>query len=100
MVNFKDVLKQKRLPYGPLWCDEGVYKIAKELQLLNEKEFDNIFLGLGGFHMEKVLLACCGLFVEDVGVENLFVENEIFGPGIVKSVLSGGNCCQRWCSSF
>ena len=42
MVNFKDVLKQKRLPYGPLWCDEGVYKIAKELQLLNEKEFRNI----------------------------------------------------------
>ena len=43
MVNFKDVLKQKHLPYGSLWCDEGVYKIAKEFQLLNEKEFDNIF---------------------------------------------------------
>ena len=41
--------------------------------------------------MEKVLLACCGLFLEEVGVESVFVENEIFGPGVVNSVLSGSN---------
>ena len=24
MINFQDVLKQKEMPYGALWCDEGV----------------------------------------------------------------------------
>ena len=34
MKNFQDVLIQKNLEYGPLWSDEGVYRTAKELQLL------------------------------------------------------------------
>ena len=56
MVNFQDVLLQKGLPYGPLWSDEGVYRIAKELQLQYHKKFENIFLGIGGFHLEKVVM--------------------------------------------
>ena len=43
MCNFQDVLWQKFQPYGPLWCDEGVYRLAKELQLLDQNCFDNIF---------------------------------------------------------
>ena len=91
MVNFQDVLTQKGLSYGPLWCDEGVYRIAKELQLLNPDAFSNIFLGLGGFHLEKVIIACCGKYLEESGVDIIFVENEIFGPSVVNSVMSGGN---------
>ncbi len=48
MVNFQDALKQKGDAYGALWADEGVYHIAKEIQLLKSDKFDNIFLGLGG----------------------------------------------------
>jgi len=91
MKNFQDVLKQRSQEYGPLWCDEGVYRIAKELQLLNPDQFDNIFLGLGGFHMEKVLIACCGVYLKESGIDTVFVENEIYGPGVVQSVLSGSN---------
>ena len=43
MINFQDVLLQKGLQYGPLWSDEGVYRIAKDLQLLNPDKFNNIF---------------------------------------------------------
>ena len=51
MRNFQDVLRQKNQEYGPLWSDEGVYRVAKEIQLLiNPPEFNNIFLGLGGFN--------------------------------------------------
>ena len=50
MCNFQDVLLQKSQSYGPLWCNEGVYRLAKELQLLDPARFDNIFLGLGGFY--------------------------------------------------
>ena len=53
MKNFQDVLSQKHHQYGPLWCDEGVYRLAKEIQLLNPVLFSNIFLGLGGFHVES-----------------------------------------------
>ena len=50
--------------YGGLWADEGVYRIAKETQLVKPDESDNLFLGLGGFHMEKILLACLGAYLE------------------------------------
>ena len=91
MCNFQDVLFQKSQTYGPLWCDEGVYRLAKELQLLNPTLFDNIFLGLGGFHMEKVMIACCGKYLEDTGVDSIFLENEVSRPENVKSVMNGGN---------
>ena len=29
MENFQDILKQRELPYGPLWSDQAVYRIAK-----------------------------------------------------------------------
>ena len=91
MTNFQDVLKQLGLPYGPLWSDEGVYHIAKELQLLNPNLFQNIFLGLGGFHTEKIVLACLGTYLKESGIEQILVENEIFGPVAVNSVMSGAD---------
>ena len=91
MCNFQDVLRQKSQPYGPLWCDEGVYRLAKELQLLDQNRFDNIFLGLGGFHMEKVIITCCGKYLEETGFYTVFVENKVYGPEIVKSVMNGGH---------
>ena len=91
MRNLQDVLLQRDLEYGPLWCDEGVYQIAKELQLLNPSLFSNIFLGIGGFDMEKILISCCGSYLKECGVENVFVESDVFGPGVVQSVMSGSN---------
>ena len=84
MKNFQDVFFQNDLECGTLWCDEGVYRIAKELQLLDPDGFSNIFIGLGGFHLEKVIISCIGKFLEESGTENIFVENEIFVPGVVK----------------
>ena len=31
LINFQDALLQKKLPYGAFWCDENVFRIAKEL---------------------------------------------------------------------
>ena len=95
MWNFQDVFFQKLQTYGPLWCDEGVFCLEKELQLLNPTLFDNLFLGLGGFHMEKVMIACCGKYLEDAGVDSNFLENEVNRPANVKSVINGGNYV-RW----
>ena len=90
MINFQDVLEQKDLPYGVLWCDEGVYRIAKELQFLFSEKFKNIFIGLGGFHTEKVLLACCGIYLKDIGARDIFVTNEIYGPLVTENAILNG----------
>ena len=38
MVNFQDVMVQDGQQYGSLWYDEGIYRLAKELQLLLKKK--------------------------------------------------------------
>ena len=37
------------------------------------------------------MIAYCGKYLEDTGVDSLFVENEVYGPEHVKSVMNGGN---------
>ena len=58
MINYQDVLKQKERENGLLWSDEGVNHVAKEIQLLHPQKHSNIFLEIGGFHLEKVVIGC------------------------------------------
>ena len=58
---------------------------------MRPQEFDNIFLGLGGFHMENVVLASLGSFLKESDAKNVFVEIEVFGPVAINSVLDGGH---------
>ena len=48
MKHFQDVLHQILNQCGALWCDEDIYRLAKEMQLLFPETFVNIFLGMGG----------------------------------------------------
>ena len=64
---------------------------------MNPTLFDNIFLGLGGFHMEKVMTAYCGKYLEDTGVDSIFLENKVSRPENVKSVMNGGNYVRGIC---
>ena len=41
--------------------------------------------------MEKILISCCGSYLKECGVENVFVESDVFGPGVVQSMMSGSN---------
>ena len=41
--------------------------------------------------MEKVMITCCGKYLEDTVIDSIFVENEVYGPENVKSVMNGGN---------
>ena len=91
MINFQDVLQQRGRKSGPLWSDEGVYHIAKEIQLIYPEKFADIFLGIGGFHLEKVVIGCLGSYLECSGIQHQLVEEKVFGPAVVNSVMSGGN---------
>ena len=47
---------------------------------MNPDQFDNIFLGIGGFHIEKIVLACLGLYLEPSGIFDVVVERtEYYG---------------------
>ena len=92
MLNFQDVLKQKNAISGALWCDEVVYAIAKEIQLLKTEQFDNIFIGVGLFHMEKIVIACLGKYLGCSGIDLALVETESFGKLVLEnSVMTGGH---------
>ena len=46
MINFHDVLLHKGLACGPLWLDEEVHRIAKELQIFGPLNLEIYFLEL------------------------------------------------------
>ena len=83
MINFQDALKQKDDTYCGLWADECVYCIAKETQLMKPDQFNNIFLGLGGFYMEKIVLACLGSYLEPSRIFGVLVETEYYGTDVI-----------------
>ena len=91
MINFQDVLKQNKHKNGPLWSDNEVYHIAKEIQLLYPRKFSNIFLGISGFYLEKVVIGCLDTYLKSSGIQYLLVEEKVYGPVVINSVMSGGN---------
>ena len=101
MVKFQDVLQQRHLENGAPWCDEGVYHIAKDLQLLYYNKSTNNFLGLGRFHMEKVLLCVIGQFLYHMGdllpFYAIFLQNKIYGPFVTdnKTMISNNYTLSR-----
>lgn len=79
------------MKYGAPWSDEGVYRIAKEIQLQQSEKFDDKFLGIGGFHLEKIVIACSGKYREESGIEIVLVENATYGISVVISVINESN---------
>ena len=41
--------------------------------------------------MVFIVIVCCGTYLANTGIENLFEEHDIYGPDVVKSVISGCN---------
>ena len=91
MNNFKNILKQLNQKYFPLFCDQGVYRIARETQLHREDEFKDFTLMLGSFHMAKIVCACIGNYLKDSGVDHIFIETESFGVSVVQQILNGSH---------
>ena len=92
MINFNDVLEQRAAKCGALWCNEGVYQVAKEIQLLKPELFGHLFIGLGPFHTDKIVISCLGKFLGISGIDHAMVESMVFGKGVVEgSVMNGGD---------
>lgn len=50
-----------------------------------------MFLGLGGFHFEKIVLGCVRSYLKPSGISSVLVATECFGEATVDSVINGTN---------
>ena len=91
MKNLQRILTYLDQHELPVTCDEGVFRIAREIQLIRPDEFNNIVLCLGSFHMTKIALGCLGKYLKGSGAENILIESAIFGVNVIDSVLGGKN---------
>ena len=91
MCNFLKVLENLEQQNLVVACDEGVYHIAKHIQLIYSDKFKNLFIMLGDFHLLKAGLACVGKYLRDSGIEHLLIESRIFGSNVVEQVFLGSN---------
>ena len=78
LKNFQEIRRHLNQSHLLITCDEGVYRIAREIMLMRPEEFKDIILGMGSFHMEKILLGCLGKYLRGSGAENVWIESLVF----------------------
>lgn len=92
MCNYEEIVTQLAQNHIPIFGDEKVYCMMKEIQFLRPTEFQHIVCMIGPWHAVKVLLRCCGKYIQGSGASTLWLEAEVFGPTIIEnSVLNGGH---------
>ena len=90
MKNLQGILQQLQQSELPMFCDEKVYCMVKEIQMLRRGEFGNLVPMLGTFHMLKVLLRCTGRYLQGSGASHIWLESGVFGPTVIEnSILNG-----------
>lgn len=76
----------------PIYADEKVYCMAKEIQLFRPVEFNSLVLCLGTFHTTKTLLKCIGKSLKGSGAESVWLEAGVYGSTVIQnSILNGGH---------
>lgn len=89
LCNFLDLLDQLDQEFLSVFCDEGVYKIARQIIFENQEKFRKIILCLGNFHTIKIVQGMIGRCITNSGVESIFIETELFGIDVTEKILKG-----------
>ena len=63
MKNFVEICSQLTQKEVPMYCDEGVYHIVREIQMLRQQEFKTIVPALGILLLTKAVLKCIGKYL-------------------------------------
>ena len=92
MKNFIAIGSQLVQNEIPMYCDEGVYCIVRETQLMQQEEFRTLVPCLGTFHLVKTVLKCIGKVLGRSGADITWLQAGAFGPPVIQnSVLNGGH---------
>ena len=71
-----------------VFFDQPLYAKAKEIVWASE-EYSNVVVLLGGLHITFNFLRAIGQQMENAGLDDVWVESEIFGQNAVKSIMDG-----------
>ena len=81
--NFIKVLQQLDQEAFSIFCDEGVYQIIVDIYLKCPNEFKVFVPCLRGFHMAKCVKHCTGDCIRGSGLDEAFVETQVFGKKVI-----------------
>ena len=68
---------------------------AKEIHVSYPQKFSNIFLGIVSFYLEKLIIRSLNRYLKSSSIQNMLVEEKIYGPAVVNSVKSSRNDMRR-----
>ena len=71
-----------------VFFDQPLYAKAKEIVWASE-EYSEVVVLLGGLHIAFNFLRAIGQQMESAGLDDVWVESEIFGPNAAKSMMDG-----------
>ena len=86
----------------PMYCDEGVHCIVREIMLIRPEEFKTLVPRLGAFHLVKTVLKCIGKLLGGSGADVVWLQAGVSGPTVIEmSVPNAGSTAAvlRVCNS-
>ncbi len=69
--------------------DLAIYVKAKEMQYRKAREFADMVIRMGGFHIALNFLSVIGKIYRDSGLEDLLIESDVYGSGAASALLNG-----------
>ena len=71
--------------------DLQLYIIAQEIRFANWEELGHHIIRLGGFHVNEQVWKILGKKYAALGLEEILVEANVFGPNAASVIMNGGN---------
>lgn len=77
--------------------DLAMAKMAIQLQITKQPEFNNLFINLGGFHIEMAVFKAVGKFIDGCRLTDILNEAEVLARGSVNGLIDSRhfNRCKR-----
>lgn len=70
-------------------ADEAIYSKLKVIQWKRPKEFEHVIIRMGAMHIEMNFMSCIGKIYGDSGLEDIWIEADIYGPNTVNHIMNG-----------
>ena len=93
----KKMMQESGKPQITVTFDLAIAKMAMEIQREETPTYDDLFIGLGAFHIELSFFKALGKYIADSGAPHIIAANKLIEEGSLMSFLLGTNYkrCKR-----
>lgn len=93
----QNIRKECKQQYIIATYDLQIAKMAMQIQIADAPNFNDVFINLGGFHIQIAFFKPLGKYIDCCGIENIIIESNIIAAGSVNGIISGKhfNRCRR-----